>query len=69
MLGNYFARYCSKSTKVEDQKSRITPQSRFLYVVGMLTTKKRLKSGFAFGMFNTSQRLLFHDQNFLNKLS
>ncbi len=33
----------------------------------MPTTKKRLKSGFAFGISNTSRRLLFPDQNFLNK--
>ena len=32
----------------------------------MPTTKKRPKCGFAFGIPNTSQRLLFPDQNYLN---
>ena len=34
--------------------------------VRMPTTKKRPKSGFAFGISNTSLRLLFPDQNSLN---
>ncbi len=37
-------------------------------IVGMLTTKKRLKTGFAFGISITSRRLPFPDPNSLNFL-